>query len=125
MGRLFLDASYYIDITEIRREIDLTQFDGMKLFISPLSIHIIHYVYKYKTPDSKFDGVDKKYTIVPLSKTITLSALSGPTKDFEDNVQLHSAVAADCDVFLTSDEKLLSMAYFGKMRIASKIRSDS
>ena len=48
-------------------------------------------------------------------------ALEGPVDDLEDNIQLHSASEAECDVFLTNDKKLLKMKFFGKMRIVSII----
>lgn len=47
-------------------------------------------------------------------------ALEGPTVDFEDNTQLHSAAEAECDYFLTNDEKLLKMKFFGKTRLTNK-----
>ncbi len=48
-------------------------------------------------------------------------ALQGPTTDVEDNIQLHSSVEAGCDLFLTHDEALLNLTFFGKMRIASRL----
>jgi len=48
--------------------------------------------------------------------------MTGPTDDFEDNVQLHSAVMGDCDYFLTMDKKLIKMKYFGKMRICGEFK---
>ena len=39
--------------------------------------------------------------------------------DFEDNVQLHCAAQANCDFFLTRDEKMLKLGFFGKVRLKS------
>lgn len=47
--------------------------------------------------------------------------LSGPTVDFEDNVQLHSAAEAECEIFLTEDKKLLKLGFFGKTHVVSQI----
>ena len=48
-------------------------------------------------------------------------SLDGPTKDLEDNIQLHSAAKTEADFFLTNDKKLLKMKFFGKMRIVTTI----
>lgn len=45
--------------------------------------------------------------------------MEGPTKDLEDNIQLHSAAEAESDIFLTADKKLVDMKFFGKTQIIS------
>lgn len=40
-------------------------------------------------------------------------------ENLEDNIQLHSAAEAECDFFLTSDDKLLKIKFFGKTEIKS------
>lgn len=57
--------------------------------------------------------------MIPFDSAIAEKALVGPTSDFEDNVQLHSAAEAECDIFLTEDKKLSDMKFFGKVRIDS------
>jgi len=59
--------------------------------------------------------------LVPFDVVITRLAISGPTDDFEDNVQLHSAAQSDCDYFVTHDSKLLQMKFFGKVKIVEKL----
>jgi len=46
-------------------------------------------------------------------------ALEGPVDDLEDNIQLHSASEAECDVFLTNDKRLLGIKFFGKTKTTS------
>lgn len=59
--------------------------------------------------------LQEQFGIVPLTEHILNKALEGPTNDLEDNIQLHSAAEAQCDIFLTNDKKLLNLKYFGKM----------
>ena len=56
----------------------------------------------------------------PLTEYILDKALQGPTKDLEDNIQLHSAAEADCDFFITRDRQLLALGYFGKTKITNR-----
>lgn len=121
MARIYLDANVVIDLAEERRGKTLGQFGGHNLFISPISLHILAYTYKYEIPDKKLTDSQKYFTIIPFDALITIKSFTGPTKDFEDNVQLHSAAAAECDFFLTEDKKLLSMKFFGKTQIIPQL----
>ena len=120
MARVFLDSNVYFDITK-RDKGKLEHVRSDLLFISPLSIHILFYSYKLKVPDHEVNEMQELFGIVPLTKSILDTALDGPTKDLEDNIQLHSAVEAECGLFLTADKKLLKMKFFGKARIISEI----
>ncbi|MDP3973334.1 MAG: PIN domain-containing protein [Candidatus Daviesbacteria bacterium] len=124
MAKIFLDANVFIDIIEERKNINLDQFGNDDLFISPLSVHILTYLYKYKIPHKKLsDSIEKYLTLIPLNNLIAYQALLGPTTDFEDNVQLYSAAEAECDFFLTEDKKLLNMKFFGKVQIKPSLSS--
>ena len=118
MGRVFLDTNFYIDITKRARE-KWESLRGNLLFISPLSAHILFYTRKLKVPDQEVNKLQEQFGIVPLTKYILNKALEGPTIDLEDNIQLHSAAEAECDLFLTEDKKLLDLKFFGKTRIAN------
>jgi hypothetical protein len=63
--------------------------------------------------------INHDFQLIPITKSLTLKSLQGPTPDFEDNLQLHSAAIEDCDLFLTNDQELLNMSYFGKVNISS------
>ena len=121
MAKVYLDTNIYIDIIKERTDRDLEEFQGHELYISPLSIHILAYVYKYKIPNHELDVNRELFNLVSFDSEITQNALIGPTDDFEDNIQLHSAAEAECDVFLTEDKKLLNMKFFGKVRIDSDV----
>lgn len=116
MARIFLDANFYIDVTYRSKE-KWKQLEGNLLFISPLSTHILFYTQKIKVPNEAFNELKDQFGIVPLTKFVIDKALLGPTRDLEDNIQLHSAAEAECDIFLTEDQKLLDMKFFGKVKI--------
>src|SRR3989304_4512900 len=113
MARVFLDANIFIDLVENRRPILTDELDKNTLCISSLSAHILMYITKHKVPYGKLSNTIDSFSIVPFDLTICSQALEGPTSDFEDNVQLHSAASAECDIFLTSDKKLLKLKFFG------------
>ena len=116
MAKVFLDANKVLDIA-LQRPLVKEEIDGHEVFISPLSIHILCYVGKIKIPDKTVSQFKNEYHIVDLTDAILEKALSGPTPDLEDNIQLHSCAEEDCDYFLTNDEKLLRMKFFGKTKI--------
>ena len=121
MAKIFLDANAFIDLIEKRAHFDEADLIGNLLFISPLSIHIISYLYKYSMLEDKLKNLHEVFTIIPVVQQVVFNALNGPTIDFEDNVQLHSALDAECDIFLTQDAKLLDMKFFGDIQIQSKL----
>lgn len=121
MARVFLDTNFFIDLVERRKEANLPQFQNHQLFVSPLSFHILAYVYRYKFPNIKFNHLFQFFTIIPLTQTILEKGSLGPTGDFEDNLQLHSAVEGNCELFLTSDKSLLLMNYFGTTKITNSL----
>lgn len=82
-------------------------------------------MYKYQIPSDRIGGLEHYYNIVPSDLTVALNSLLGPTEDFEDNVQLHSSAESECDYFLTGDEWLLSMKFFGKTQITSPDRLET
>lgn len=124
MARVFLDTNIFIDAIHRRPEKQIQQsLLGHISYLSPFSIGIYCYLYKVKIPNKILSAQVKKFHLVELSDAICEKALGGPTDDFEDNIQLHSAVEADCDVFLTADKKLLQMKFFGKTKIASDMAS--
>ncbi len=122
MATVFLDTNYFIDAIHRKPEKQiLNSLRDNIVCTSCLSLHIYCYIYKIKIPDKKVSAQKEKFLLVDFSENILGKALLGPTSDFEDNVQLHSAAYADCDVFLTSDKKLLNLKFFGKTRIVKQL----
>lgn len=121
MARVFLDTNILIDLAEKRKDLDSSSFNNEKLFLSPLSVHILFYVTKRKIPYATISEIIDMLSFVQFDDIICYKALEGPTADFEDNAQLHSAAEADCNIFLTSDKKILGMKFFGKVKIQSEL----
>ncbi|OGK15561.1 hypothetical protein A2774_06080 [Candidatus Roizmanbacteria bacterium RIFCSPHIGHO2_01_FULL_39_12c] len=121
MAKVFLDTNILIGFLEKQDQKLKFSLKGHKLFLSPLSIHISIYVVRQKMPFTKLSNIKDSFSLISFSKDIVDKALLGPTTDFEDNVQLHSAVASDCEFFLTSDQALLKLNFFGKTRIVNSL----
>jgi len=122
MARVYLDTNYVIDV--VKRNPTLRQpLTHHLIFLSPLSVHILFYSLKIKVPDRAIQKVVDEFGAVPLTKYILGKALTGPTTDLEDNIQLHSAAEAECNFLLTNDKKLLKMKFFGKARVVNKLTS--
>ena len=122
MAKIFLDANILIDLIEMRGRITPAELDKHDVFISPLSVHILMYITKHKVPYEYLSQTITSFIQTQFDEHIVHLALTGPTIDFEDNVQLHSAAEAACDVFLTEDKKLLDMKFFGKMAVSLSLR---
>lgn len=121
MVKVFLDANVFIDSCTPRSSFNLKDLKSYSLVISTLSVHIYVYSYKIKMPLRSLQDHLENFFQISLDQKILDLALQAPMKDLEDNIQLHSAAQADCDIFLTNDKKLLDLKFFGKMKILSTI----
>ena len=121
MAKIFLDANIFIDLIEQRGHVTSNDLKGHDLFISPLSVHILMYVVKKKIPYPQLAELMHLFSIVSFDQTMIHKALQGPTNDFEDNIQLHSAALADCHLFVTHDKKLLRLSFFGKTQLTADL----
>jgi len=120
MAKIFLDTNYFIDALHRKPEKEILEsLENNIIYISPLSVHIFCYIFKINVKDKSLITQVDKFQLVDFSEDVLIRALEGPTSDFEDNVQLHSAANAQCDVFLTEDKNLLEMTFFGKVRITN------
>lgn len=120
MANVFLDTNILIDLIE-RGTWNLTDFADHNPYLSPLSVHILAYVYRYDIPSTRLELFTEELNIADLTEQILKLALVGPTSDLEDNIQLHSAAHSDCDLFVTNDKKILAMKFFGKVKIVSSL----
>lgn len=121
MAKVYLDANYFINLLKQKSPVLPIELEQHDLFASPLTFHITAYVHKITIPDADLFDALNKLNIADLTEHILIRALDGPTSDLEDNIQLHTAAEADCDMFLTQDKRLLQMKFFGKTRIANSI----
>ncbi len=122
MASIWIDANYFIDFAELRSDVRIADFDGHILWLSPLSVHILCYAYKYPMPDSAPIGLLEGFHLQPFDENVLHQSMLGPTTDLDDNIQLHSAIRAEADYFLTNDRKLLKLGYFGEMEIVSSVK---
>ncbi|MFA7300865.1 MAG: type II toxin-antitoxin system VapC family toxin [Candidatus Shapirobacteria bacterium] len=121
MAKVYFDTNVFSDLVgENKFGFDLMAIDN-EIFASTLSIHILAYVLKVKIPNVRFKSLVEGITKIDFDNFILEKSLIGPTDDFEDNIQLHSAVLGGCDSFLTLDKKLLKMKSFGKVKICDKL----
>ncbi len=117
MAKLFLDANCFIDLIEDRNSELIVFLEKHELAISVLSLHILIYVYKYKIPNKKLQLIPQRFEILPITKSISLDSLQEPTNDYEDNIQLQTAVKHGFDIFLTNDKAPLKLSEFRKIKI--------
>lgn len=119
--KLFLDANVFIDIIDGRTDWDISLFDKKSVCVSVLSLHIACYTLRYAMPFLQLHDLVEDLEFVSLSQEDAFKALKGPTADYEDNLQLHTAIAAGADRFITRDKKLLDLGYFGALEITDQI----
>jgi predicted nucleic acid-binding protein len=120
MANIYLDTNKVIDLIIRKPELGISLSDH-HIYYSPLSAHILFYAARIKVPSADINSELNKILCVSLDSKIIKRALLGPTNDLEDNIQLHSAAEADCDIFLTNDKALLKLGYFGKTKIADHV----
>ncbi len=120
MAKVFLDTNVYIDAAHRKPEVN-AQFINHDVYYSCLSTHSLFYAQKLTVPQHDLHIILGKFQAVDLTVFIVENALTGPTPDLEDNIQLHSAAEAECDYFFTSDKKLLAMKFFGKTKVVDTI----
>jgi len=122
MANVFLDTNIFIDIVYRKpTSFVIDQLETCTPFISLLSVANYCYIFRIKLPDTILEKQLKEFSLVDVTSDILLRSLTSPTKDLEDNIQLHSAVVAECNIFLTEDKHLLSLKYFGAMKIADSL----
>lgn len=121
MEKIFLDTNTFIDLVE-SRDLNLRKvLSSNEIYASVASIGIWTYVYKKNVPNKKLLDLFDTFNFVENTNEIAKKAMLGPTKDYEDNVQLHSSVESLCEIFLTKDKDLLKLGYFGKVAIKDSL----
>lgn len=116
--KVFLDANILISVlnkefpvfTYSSRILSSTNFNGIKLYTSPLCLAIAFYF-----SEKKSGRVTAKNKIATLSQYINITALNGDTVlktldnkkvlDVEDGLEYYSAMASDCKCIITEDRK--------------------
>lgn len=121
MAKVFLDTNAFIDVIEDRDGRLIGALAGHEFYVSVLSISTWAYIYKHGVPNAKFEHLFDTFSFADATCEIVKKSFLGPTNDFEDNIQLHSAAESNCTIFVTKDKMLLKLGYFGKVRICSAL----
>jgi predicted nucleic acid-binding protein len=120
MANIFWDTNILLRLMED----DLPSGSKAKLnkhasYISVLSIHIAAYVHKIKMPSDRFNNLLNHFTILSLTNAVINQSLQKPTTDFEDNIQLNTALKNNIQTFVTLDKELLKIKSYRGMKIVS------
>ena len=123
MKRIFLDTNILLDVT-MHREAFLA--DSARIWsdcetgktvglISAISLNNIHYIMRKRLPSaSALDCIRcilNIFIVVPLDTPVLRMAVDFPQKDFEDAIQIFSALQAKADCIVTRDGSHFSQDY--------------
>ncbi len=118
MTRVFVDTNVILDLLLDRHPFyydaaliaSLAEKGEIEVVISALSIANAHYVIRNKENDqvAKAKLIGFKLIVnevVDLTNTHLDKSLISKMKDFEDALQIHAAIQANCQVIITRNEK--------------------
>ena len=123
MKRVFLDTNILLDVTMHREEFlpdavhiwnDCETGKALGL-VSAISLNNVHYIMRKRLPSVSalecIRHILNIFTVVPLDTSILRMAVDFPQKDFEDAIQLFSALQAKADCIVTRDRAHFSADY--------------
>ena len=117
MQKIFLDTNIVIDFLGERegfykpaaKIMTLADQKKIKILTSPSSISNIYYLLsKYENTKIALDKIRKFKVLCSISMMddeVVEKAINSDFKDFEDAMQYFSALASDCDLIVTRNEK--------------------
>lgn len=117
MQRIFLDTNIVIDFLGERegfyeaaaKIITLADHKEIKMFTSPSSISNTYYLLsKYENTKMALEKIRKFKVLCSISimdDEVIEKAINSDFKDFEDAMQYFSAIASNCDLIVTRNEK--------------------
>ena len=123
MKKIFIDTNILLDVilrrsefckqaAEVWADCESGKVQG---FVSAISLNNMHYVMrKLVAPDVALEYVRlvlNVFSIVPLDEAILRLAVDLPQKDFEDAIQMFSAVQVKADCIVTRDHAHFSGNY--------------
>ena len=115
MVKLFIDTNVLLDVILRRESFFKSSADVWAIcetgrangFISAISLNNIHYVArKFIGAEKALEGVRlvlEVFSVVPLDNGIFQAAIDAPFRDFEDDIQLASALRCGADYVITRD----------------------
>lgn len=117
MQNIFLDTNIVIDFLGERENfyiasakiLTLADKKKIKIFISPTSIANSFYILsRFERPKIVLEKIRKfklLCTISIMDDEVIEKAINSDFKDFEDSMQYYSALATNCDILITRNEK--------------------
>ena len=120
MKRIFLDTNILLDVVMRRSDFYLksalvwADCENRKVqgLISAISLNNIHYIMRKQVePAAALEYIRfilDIFSIVPLDYPILRLAANQPSRDFEDAIQIYSAVLAKADCIVTRDRQHFS-----------------
>lgn len=115
MKKIFIDTNILLDVILHRNEFcELSaevwadcESGKVQGYASAISLNNMHYIMrKFVAPDTALEYVRlvlNVFSIVPLDESILRLAVDLPQKDFEDAIQLFSAIQIKADCLVTRD----------------------
>ena len=115
MRRIFIDVNVFEDVIRRRdgwraseETIDAVHANKLEGWISALTIPILYFhrlaVCDEKTARKKANEITSHFNIFPLTKKIIEEAITSQLPEFEDNIQLFSALKAEAEVLITRNK---------------------
>ncbi len=117
MKKIFLDTNIIIDFLGERegfykasaKILTLADKKKIQVYTSPSSISNVFYVLaKYENPKIALEKISKFKLLCSMSvmdEEVVEKAIHSDFKDFEDAMQYFSALASNCDIIITRNEK--------------------
>lgn len=117
MQKIFLDTNIVIDFLGERegfyessaKILTLADKKKIKIFTSPTSVSTVYYVLsKFENAKTALEKIRKFKLLCSISimdDEVIEKAINSDFKDFEDAMQYFSAVASNCDIIITRNEK--------------------
>ena len=115
MKKIFIDTNILLDVILRREEFYKrsaevwadSESGKVQGYISAISLNNMHYVMrKFVAPDAALEYVRlvlNVFSVVPLDESILRLAVDFPQKDFEDAIQMFSAIQIKADCIVTRD----------------------
>lgn len=135
MQKVFLDTNIVIDFLGERENfyepagkiLTLADKKKIKVFTSPSSISNTYYLLaKYENAKNALEKIRKFKLICSISlmdDEVIEKAINSDFKDFEDAMQYFSAIATNCDLIVTRNEKDFKNALIPVMNAESYLQT--
>ncbi len=116
MDKLLIDCNILMDwltnrppfSTHAERLLTLIEGNKIKGYISPLTLSNTYYILRKQTSRkiaNEFLNDSKKlFTIIDITKKITINAIDNKFKDFEDDLHFYTAILNNLDFIITRNK---------------------